>query len=369
MITVRDVMEVMERWAPSALVESWDNPGLMTGAPDDSVTAALLALDVLPETVEIARRTGCSLIISHHPPIFTPLRSLAGTDMTVQTIRAAIRDDIAIYASHTNLDQAPGGVSASTAAKLGLTSIVPLSPGKAGKIKFIVFVPAEHTDRVREAAGRAGAGVIGEYRSCSFTVRGTGTYLPSDAAHPFTGETGTLSREPEDRIEMIAPALRAEDIVAAVRAVHPYEEMAYDIVPLANNDSLYGYGAIGDLEPSMTGEEFIRHTTRTLGVETVAVSGNLSKSVRRVAVMGGSGGRFIGDAVSAGADAFVTGDIGYHDFLAAPDSLLLIDASHRATELPVLESISRRLLTHLSEEIRITIDSGTAHARYVRSLA
>ncbi|MHB9027819.1 MAG: Nif3-like dinuclear metal center hexameric protein [Candidatus Latescibacterota bacterium] len=364
MVIVRDVVEVMEQWAPSALAETWDNPGLMTGNLDTAVSAVLVSLDVNTATLQAARSNRANLIVSHHPPIFKPLYSLAGSSPAVLVIQAAIRGNFAIYSSHTNLDQAPGGVSFAAAERLGLRSIAPLAPGRSEQVKFVTFTPPEFTGRVREAAGSAGAGSIGEYRLCSFTVRGTGSYIPSAEARPFEGKSGLLTLTEEDRIEMIAPASSIQRIISAVRAVHPYEEMAYDIIPLANTDSRYGYGGIGMLEEPMSGRDFLSHAAGSFGIAQPSFSGPLDREVRRVAVMSGSGGKYFSRAISMGADALVTGDVGYHDFLEADESILLVDATHRATELPVLDAIKRRLSENLPEPIDIVIDLGAALPAY-----
>lgn len=360
MNTVRDVMEVMENWAPSSLAESWDNPGLLTGDPGDHVRAVLITLDVTEAAIEVAVDAGASLIISHHPPIFKPLMSLSGQSLSARVIRKAIRSGVSIFSAHTNLDQAPGGVSHAAAEALGLRVLSPLVPSVSGMVKFVTFCPPDCTDRIREAAGKAGAGRIGEYSLCSFTSRGTGTYIPSQSAQPFSGEPGRLSREEEDRIEMIAPAAFVERVVDAVRNVHPYEEMAYDIIPLSLSSSPFGYGVIGEYPAPMDGAAFINHVARSLGVETLTVSGDRCGTISRAAVLGGSGGRHIRDAVARGADAYVTGDLGYHDFLEADGAILLIDATHRATELPVLRAIERRLAAFLSNETALVVHHGAA---------
>jgi dinuclear metal center YbgI/SA1388 family protein len=359
MITVRDVIEAMERWAPSSLAESWDNVGLLTGAPGDPVRNILIALDVTDESLCAARDSGASLVISHHPPIFRPLSSLSGTSLPVRVLREAIRADIALFAAHTNLDQAPGGVSHAAARLLGVETTTPLVPAKSGMVKFVTFAPPSHVDSIREAAGNAGAGRIGGYGFCSFAARGTGTFLPDESARPFTGEPGRLSREIEDRIEMIVPAALVERVVEAVRKAHPYEEMAYDVIPLTNGRSVFGYGALGVLPSPMDSAEFVSLVARALGIDALAVTGNDGREIRRIAVMGGSGGSFIPDAVAAGADAYVTGDIGYHDFLAAGDSILLVDASHRATELPVLDAIERTLADIFADEVTCIVHRGS----------
>lgn len=357
MITVRDIVEVMEKWAPLSLAETWDNPGLLIGDLQDPVSSLLITLDVTERTIDTAVSMGASLIISHHPPLFHPLSHLTGSHPSVRVVRKAIQENIAIYSSHTNLDQAPGGVSHAAAERLGLRNVTVLSPGGSGMVKFVTFAPPEFTDRIRDAAGAVGAGVIGAYTRCSFTVQGVGTYIPSQFTHQFSGEFDKLSRVGEDRIEMIVPSPLVSQVVAAARAAHPYEEMAYDLIPLANSGSPYGYGVIGDMAEPMECETFIRFTAGSLKTEGVTVSGNFGRPIRRVAIMGGSGGKFIEKAISAGADAFVTGDLNHHDHLDASGAILLVDASHRATELPVLWNIEREVKSGISKDIAVHIDS------------
>jgi len=339
---VRDVIEVMEQWTPSSLAESWDNVGLITGNPEDNIESILLTLDTTERRIETAAKNR-ALIITHHPPIFKPLKTLAGSSPGARIIRRSVREDVPIFAAHTNLDQAPDGVGSALARKLGLSKTAFLAPGKSGTVKFVIFVPPEYTDRVREAAGSAGAGIIGEYSLCSFTSRGVGTYVPSQGASPFEGKSGKLSRVEEDKLEMLVPEPYISDVIRAVRGVHPYEEPAYDVIRLSGTDSPFGYGAVGELPEPMEPERFAAHVAEVLGTKSLKVSPGCGKTVRRVAVMGGSGGGYIGHAVGSGADAFVTGDLGYHDFCDFGESILLIDATHHATELPVLERIRERL--------------------------
>jgi len=339
---VRDVIEVMEQWTPSSLAESWDNVGLITGNPEDDIESVLLALDATERLIETASKNR-ALIVTHHPPIFKPLKTLAGSSPGARAIRRSIIEDVPIFTAHTNLDQAPDGVGSALALKLGLSKTAFLAPGKSGMVKFVVFVPPEYTDRVRKAAGSAGAGIIGEYSLCSFTSRGTGTYVPSRGASPFEGEPGKLSRVEEDRLEMLVPEPYISNVIRTVREVHPYEEPAYDVIPLSGTGSPFGYGAVGDLREPMEPGRFAGHVAESLGAESLKVSTGHGKTIRRVAVMGGSGGDYIGRALDSGADAFVTGDLGYHDFCDFGESILLIDATHHATELPVLEKIRERL--------------------------
>jgi dinuclear metal center YbgI/SA1388 family protein len=342
MTRIRDIINIMESWAPASIAEDWDNPGLIVGNPDTPAGQVLITLDVTERILSLARERGASMIVSHHPPLFSPLKRISDDDMAGRIISAAVKHDIALYASHTNLDQAPGGVSFALADRLNLTDTRFLSPGNADMVKFVTYVPSDHTDSVRKAAADAGAGEIGNYRHCSFTSPGTGTFIPNDAAEPYSGSPGELSREREDRLEMILPAHLSGAVVAAARSAHPYEEMAFDLTPLAGKSPGFGYGVIGTLTSAMDRDAFIRMVGESLGVHTVGASHGTGQDITHVAVMGGSGRRFINHALAAGADAFVTGEIGHHDYLEHGRSLVLVDASHRATELPVLETIRRR---------------------------
>ena len=356
MVKVGDIIDAIEDWAPPSLAESWDNTGLMTGDPHSLVNRVIITLDVTSQTILSAGESSDTLIISHHPVIFTPLKTLSGNSRPVRIIREALRRDIAIYAAHTNLDRASGGVSAALADRLGISNHTPLI-ADIDAMKFVVFVPPAYTDSVREAAASAGAGLIGNYSHCSFTVPGNGTFQPSAEAEPFTGTSGELSRESEDRLEMIVPAHRACHVVQAASEAHPYEEMAYDLIPLANHDSAGGYGAVGELDAPLSRDEFLRMVADRLKLKCLRASGGGPDIVRRVAVLGGSGRSFIQAAVNAGADAFVTGDLGHHDFLDHGDDVLLVDGTHRGSELPVLETVEARLRKKFGD-IRFICDSG-----------
>ena len=359
MAKVRDVIDAMEQWAPLSLAESWDNVGLITGNTENNVESVIVALEVTEETMAFALENRVQLIVSHHPTIFKPLKTLTDSNLSSSIIRMAVKKDIALYTSHTNLDQVPHGVSMSLAEKLGLTNITPLAPCNCELLKFVTFTPPEYTDRIREAAGNAGAGVIGEYNLCSFTSRGTGTYIPSSDASPHEGESGKLSRVTEDRLEMVVPAPLISKVIEETRKVHPYEEMAYDLIPLSRQAPSFGYGAIGNLQEPMELPQFLGIVSESLQTKTLNVSKGEIRRIKLVAVMGGSGKDYITAAVSAGADVFVTGDLGHHDFLEYCSSILLVDATHRATELPVLSTIKERLHSlPLLKGLEINIDWG-----------
>ena len=358
MNTIDDIIGIMDDWAPPSLAESWDNVGLLTGSPDREVKSIVLTLDVTDHTIEIARSLPLSLIISHHPLIFKPLSRLSGNDRTSKLVRSAVKYDVAIFAAHTNLDRAPDGVSHALARHLGLSDITPLTRQGVSLCKFVTFVPPEHTDTVRHAAGDAGAGVIGEYRYCSFTSGGTGTFVPSDAARPFSGKAGDLSRERENRLEMVVPESLLGNVVEAARKVHPYEEMAYDIIPLWNDGPATGYGAVGMLPEPLSRDRFLKTVSASFGNERIDFSMGGPSDIRRVAVMGGSGSSEIPNAIREHADAYVTSEIGHHSFLDYGDEMLLVSASHRATELPILAEIQKRLSAQC-QNITFQIETGT----------
>jgi dinuclear metal center YbgI/SA1388 family protein len=327
----------------------------------------IVTLDVSEETVEKAA-VNCSLIIAHHPLVFKPLKSLSGTDVVSRIVRLAVKHDVPVFAAHTNLDRAPGGVGDALADTLGLTVLSKLEAPHSTFFKFVTFAPADAVDGIRRAAGKAGAGTIGNYSMCSFETSGTGTFIPSADANPYSGEPGVLSRETEVRLEMIVPAHLADTVVAASRSAHPYEEMAYDLIPLENADHTFGYGAVGNLDKSMSPDSFARHVAECLGVGAVTISGTVPDSIRRVAVMGGKGRDFIGRAASMGADAYVTGELGHHDYIECPEGMMLVDATHCATERPVLEAIRSRLAaSEPGESLVYYIEDGRAPFRVINN--
>ena len=369
MATIGDVTAVMENWAPSQIAESWDNPGLAVGDPCKKVDTLILTLDITEQTLKLASKKRASLVISHHPPIFKPLSSLSGSSLPVRIITQAIKDDIALFSAHTNLDQAPGGVSMTLAETLGLSDITPLSPGNCDLVKLVTFVPPEHTDRVREAAGAAGAGKIGEYTFCSFSALGKGTFIPGENASPYSGKVGILSDVAEDRLEMIVPLPLINDVLDAAREAHPYEEMAYDIYPMRMKEPAFGYGAVGNLKTPLDAASFTMMVQDALMIESPRISPGTGSLIKRVALMGGSGSDFIEKALNAGADAFVTGEIGHHDYIEHGEAIMLLDATHRGTELPVLDTIKRHLNENeTTKNLEVIIDNGTkpfSHATHI----
>jgi dinuclear metal center YbgI/SA1388 family protein len=342
---VRDIAEAVERIAPVLLSEDWDNPGLQVGDPASEANRVLVALTPVDEVFEEAEETGTDFLLFHHPLIFDPLKSVDTGTHPGDLVARAVRSGLAVYAAHTSYDAAPDGVAVALAEALGLRGPYEVVSPRGSLRKLVIFVPEENVDAVAGALAGAGAGIIGEYTHCTFRTPGTGTFLGGEATDPYLGEKGRLEKVEEIRLETVVPAHAAGRAVDAATAAHPYEEVALDLYPVEGHPEGCGYGRIGTLPESMGPEELSEHVANSLGfpARPVAVPG-YGGQIERVAVLGGSGGSFIREVAASGAEAYVTGDLDYHDALLA-DSLGLaaIDAGHAATELPSLDPLARRL--------------------------
>ncbi|MGB9885422.1 MAG: Nif3-like dinuclear metal center hexameric protein [Moorellales bacterium] len=343
--TCRDVIQVLEEWAPPELAESGDNVGLATGRPDQPVDRVVVALEANAFALEEASRVGAQMLVVHHPLIPEPLTSLRWDLPGPALVAEAVRRNLAVYVLHTNWDKAPGGVSYCLAEVLGLEEVEPLEPAR-GRFyyKLVTFVPEGYEDRVREALAQAGAGRIGAYSHCSFEVEGTGTFLPLEGANPFLGRPGNLERARERRLEMLVPRRRLGEALRALLSAHPYEEVAYDVYPLDNAPSGSGLGVLGRLPSARRLQEFCVQVKQALGAPMVRLAGDPQRVVSRVAVCGGSGGSLIPAAVRRGAEVLVTGEVKYHRALAALASgMAVIEAGHAATERVGLPRLAERL--------------------------
>jgi len=331
---IQDLVGLLHRAYPPGLAESWDNVGLQVGDPVAEVTNVLVSLDPSLEALEAARKTGAQAILSHHPLIFRPLKSLTPTDETGRIIFQAIQNGIALLAAHTNLDRARNGLNDWLAQELELESPVPLNSGEAGDLfKIVVFVPVGHEGQVAEAMFEAGAGHIGGYDRCSFRCTGTGTFRGGEGTQPFLGKKGVVEQAPEIRLETVVPRERLGKVLEKMQKAHPYEEVAFDLIPLANRRPGIGLGRIGRLVKPVRLDSFARRVKKRLGTGSVRLVGNPATMVSKVAVCGGSGAGMIGEAVRQGADVLVTGDLKYHEARQAEESRLgIIDAGHFATE-------------------------------------
>ena len=332
MTLIKEVIQCIETLAPLSLQESYDNAGLILGNEATEVTGVLVCLDSTEAVVEEAIRNGCNLVVAHHPIVFSGLKKLNGKNYVERTVIKAIQNNVAIYAAHTNLDNVMAGVNERICRKLGLKNIRILSPKKNQLRKLVTFCPADKADPVRQAIFDAGGGRIGKYDECSFNTEGTGTFRALDGANPHVGKVGILHREKEIRIETIFEANRENQLIAALKAAHPYEEVAYDIYPLENSFQETGSGMIGELETAMDERPFLDGLKNALQTGCIRHTPFTGKPVRTVAVCGGSGSFLLGDAIRQGAQVFVSADFKYHQFFDADGHIVIADVGHYESE-------------------------------------
>lgn len=333
MIKVKDILKEIELYAPLPLQESFDNAGIQVGDINQPATGAILCLDVTEEVIEEAIEAGCNLIISHHPLAFKPFKSLTGSSYIERCLIKACKYDLVVYAAHTNLDNAIGGVNYRLAEMIGLQNVRILSPQKNALLKLVTFVPEAYAEIMRNTLFNAGAGSIGPYDSCSYNLRGEGTFRAGAGCHPFCGEVGELHVEPETRVEMILPAFKKTAITRALLSVHPYEEPAFDFYPLANTWEQAGSGVVGELPAEEDELSFLLRLKDMFQVGCVKHSGFIGKPIREVAICGGSGAFLIKDAITYGADVFITGEAKYNDFYDVEDQILLAVIGHYESEV------------------------------------
>lgn len=351
-VRCQTLIDLVEDIAPTSLAENWDNVGLLVGDPHAGIEGVLVALDLTQEVIEEALNKQCNFVILHHPPIFQPLKKLTASNPETKLILTAAQYGLNIYAAHTNLDKAPGGVNDRLAQVLSLNNVEILSAKvKEKHYKLVVFVPETHEKEVRQAMGDAGAGFIGNYSHCTFRARGTGTFLPQSGADPFLGEVGQMEEVAEFRLETIVPENILGKVLQAMMAAHPYEEVAYDLYPLANAGTpRSGLGRVGSLPEPLSPEDLIALVKEKLSISSVKAVPGTHELIQRVAVCGGAGGSLIKEAARKGAQAFITGDVDYHEGqLAESLGLMLIDAGHGTTEKVVLPFLAEQLNALLKE--------------------
>jgi dinuclear metal center YbgI/SA1388 family protein len=341
---VSDVTRHLEEFAPLQLQESYDNSGLLVGKLTREVTGVLISVDMTEEVLDEALEKNCNLVISHHPLIFGGIKKLTGQTAVERIVEEAVKNEIAIYALHTNLDNVNSGVNRILCEKIGLTRLRILSPKSDLLGKLVTFAPEANAAEVRSALFEAGAGQIGNYDSCSFNLEGTGSFRGSDQTNPFVGEKGKLNYEKEIRIEVVYPRFRESKILNALFQSHPYEEVAFDLYPLANELHSAGAGMIGELPAKMSERKFLEHLKKTTGTQCLRHSGLTGRKVLKVAVCGGAGSFLIKKAIAEKADVFVSGDIKYHDFFLAEKKLVIADVGHYESEQFVKELIYTELI-------------------------
>lgn len=332
-----EIIAAIEAVAPPLWQEPWDNTGLQVGSRLTDCTGVLVCVDVTPEVVDEAVSLGCNLIVSHHPLIFKGIKSLTGRTPVEAAVINAIAAGISIYSSHTAIDNAPGGVSYTMAERLGVKVRRALAPMEPKWYKLAVMVPAGDADSVRMAMFDAGAGSLGDYDCCSYNTVGEGTFRALPGAHPHVGEIGDIHTEPETKVEVLVRHDLARKVVRTMLDVHPYECPAYDLLQPINPDPAIGLGVVGVLDERMKPLDFIAHVKKVFKAPVARCTPfdramDADTLISRVAMCGGSGGEFIGDAVSAGAQVYITGDVRYHDFVDRQNDILIIDIGHYETE-------------------------------------
>src|SRR6056297_723695 len=336
---------------PNEYAEDWDNTGFMIDCGRRSYECILTALELTPEVMREAVEKGCDLVITHHPLIFKPIRSFDASLAEDRLVMDCIKNDISVFSIHTNCDNHKGGTNDYLSDLIGLEGTEALNPLKRAYCKFVVFVPTEHASAVIEKMGEMGGGSIGSYSNCTFSTKGTGSFKPLDGANPHLGEIGKIEIVDEMRVETILPFEKIEAVVEKVRSVHPYEEMAYDIIPLENIRKDSGGGRVGKLTEPTRLKELLERLKNVLSAEILKYTGDENRIIERVGLCTGSGSDFIRDAYKSGVECFLTGDIKYHDAqFARMNNLALVDIGHYESE----DFFKHLIKKMLSEEIAST---------------
>jgi dinuclear metal center YbgI/SA1388 family protein len=345
MPTVADFAAYLERFAPCGSAAEWDNVGLLLGDPAAAVERAMTCLTVTPDVVEEAVRERVHLIVAHHPVLFRAVKKLTANTPDGRVVVPLLRSGVAVYSPHTAFDNCAGGINDSICAALGVLNVVPLRPREAARqCKLVVFVPDSDLGKVSDAVFAAGAGVIGNYTECSFRLAGKGTFYGTDSANPTVGQKGRREDVDEWRLEVVVPERLVAPVVAAMRKAHSYEEPAFDVYPLMPGAGGGGEGRIGELAQATTLGELVARAKRELKAASVQVVGDLSRSVRKVAVACGAAGEYLVDSMRSNADVFLTGELRFHDALAARGAGIgVILPGHYATERPAVEMLAARL--------------------------
>jgi dinuclear metal center YbgI/SA1388 family protein len=330
---IQDILSFLDQVAPPAYQESYDNATLICGDKSWPLKGVVCTLDCTEAVVEEAIALGANLIVAHHPIVFKGLKSLTGKTYVERTLIKAIQANVAIFAIHTNLDHVASGVNRRIADRLGLQKPRILQPKKQLLTNLVFFVPKASKNQVLEAVFQAGAGQIGEYSDCAFSSEGVGQFTPSEKANPTLGQPGLPHEEAELRVEVILPSHLISKVLSALKTAHPYEEVAYYLSNLENENQEVGAGMIGELDQPMTEEQFFSHLKSTMNLSIIKTSPLTNKPIQRVAVCGGAGIFLLGDAKRAGADVFITSDVKYHEFFDAEGALILCDIGHYESEI------------------------------------
>lgn len=345
-MTIREVISKIEARIPLQQAEDFDNVGLLCGVPTRNVSGILVCHDALENVVDEAIHKNCNLIVCFHPIIFSGLKSLTGKNYVERAVLKALENKIAIYAIHTAFDNDFFGVNAGICNHLGLKNLKILQPKKNNLKQLTVFVPKDHSEVLKEALFSAGAGNIGFYDQCSFTIHGNGTFRPNEGSNPFSGQQNIRENADENMISVIFESYKQAQIISAMKSAHPYEEVAYQVYHLDNENQYSGLGMYGELEEEMDEKDFLKQVKEKFNLEIIKHSDFTHKKIKRVGVLGGSGASGIKSALSAKCDAYLTGDIKYHDYFLAESEMLICDVGHYESE----QFVTQQLFEILSQK-------------------
>ena len=334
---VKEVCNVMEQFAPISYQESYDNCGLLIGDYNTQIKGVLICLDVTEEIIEEAIALNCNMVVAHHPLIFSGLKKITGNNYVERIVIKAIKNNIAVYAAHTNADNLINGVNSIIANKIGLINCTILSPKKNALKKLVTFCPTDKAPIIQNALFKVGAGKIGNYDESSFTVQGEGTFKANNIAKPYVGKANIRHSENETRIEVIFESYNEANVIEALISSHPYEEVAYYITALENYNNYVGVGLIGYLEKEEDEIEFLTRLKRTFNSKSIQYSPLLNKKIKKIALCGGSGSFLVTAAIKKGADILITSDIKYHSFFDAENKIILADIGHYESEQYTME--------------------------------
>jgi dinuclear metal center YbgI/SA1388 family protein len=361
----RDIISIIESFAPPIYQESYDNSGLQVGDPDTEVTGALLTLDITEAVIDEAISKNCNLVIAHHPIIFSGLKRLTGRSYVERVVAKALKADVLLYAAHTNLDNARAGVNAIIAEKLGLQNTSILQMMRTTLRKLYTYAPKDAADKVREALFNAGAGDIGKYRECSFSTPGTGTFKPDADAKPEIGTPGGPREYVEEvKIEVLVQQHKEAAILQALFDTHPYEEVAFEFIHLHNANQELGAGLVGTLPEPMEETAFLRHLKSSMNTDCIRHTPLLGKPIQKVALCGGAGSFLLKEALSAKADIFITGDYKYHQFFDADGRIIIADIGHWESEQYTPELLRRIIAKKLPTFALLLSDTRTNPVNY-----
>jgi dinuclear metal center YbgI/SA1388 family protein len=329
---LKDLTSYLDSAVPLSLQEGYDNSGLQVGLPERNISSAIITLDVTEKVLNEAISNKCDVVISHHPLIFHPVKHLTYNSATERILYEAVKNNVAVYSAHTNLDIFSNGVTRKMAEKIGLQKINVLAPSSDKLLKLVTYIPESHLEAVRNALFDAGAGVIGNYDQCGFASSGTGSFRAGEMTNPFRGEKGKIHFENETRFETILFYHLKDKVIKALLEAHPYEEVAYDLFSLENKNSVTGLGCIGEMPDALSEKDFLRLVYSVFDAKGIRYSNLTGKQVKKIALCGGAGASLIKMAIDAEADVFLTSDLKYHDFFGAENKILLVDAGHFETE-------------------------------------